>query len=102
NWDEPRGPLAVRLLGRLDAVGRPYELILVDDGSIVASAARLCEAAHRVPALRVVRLRGNFGQTAALAAGFDQARGELVISMDGDGQNDPADIPRLLDKLREG
>jgi glycosyltransferase involved in cell wall biosynthesis len=102
NEEDNVGPLVEQLRASLDALGRPYELIFVDDGSIDATAARLREAAARVPALRVVRLRGNFGQTAALAAGFDQARGELVISMDGDGQNDPADIPRLLDKLREG
>jgi len=102
NEEDNVGPLVEQLRASLDALGRPYELIFVDDGSIDATAARLREAAARVPALRVVRLRGNFGQTAALAAGFDQARGEFVISMDGDGQNDPADIPRLLDKLREG
>jgi len=102
NEEQSVGPLVDRTQEVLEALGRPYELIFVDDGSTDGTAARLREAAARVRALRVVRLRGNFGQTAALAAGFDQARGELIVTMDGDGQNDPADIPRLLDKLKEG
>ncbi len=95
-------PLLLALEEALEGLGRPYELVVVDDGSTDHTAARLREATVRVPALRVVRLRGNFGQTAALAAGFDLARGELIVTMDGDRQNDPADIPRLVDKLKEG
>jgi len=95
-------PLLDGLRDVLEGLGRPYELIVVDDGSADATAARLREAAPRFATLRVVRLRGNFGQTAALAAGFDRARGELIVTMDGDRQNDPADIPRLIDKLKEG
>jgi glycosyltransferase involved in cell wall biosynthesis len=95
-------PLVEAIRDALEGLGRPYEVIAVDDGSTDATPERLREAALRCPALRVVRLRGNFGQSAALAAGFDQARGELVVTMDGDRQNDPADIPRLLDKLKDG
>jgi glycosyltransferase involved in cell wall biosynthesis len=95
-------PLLDSIREALEGLGRPYEVVAVDDGSTDRTAERLREAALRFPVLRVVRLRGNFGQSAALAAGFDHARGELVVTMDGDRQNDPADIPRLLDKLKEG
>ncbi len=95
-------PLLATLQDALEGLGRPYELIVVDDGSTDGTAARLREATVRFPALRVLRLRSNFGQSAALAAGFDFARGELVVTLDGDRQNDPADIPRLLEKLKEG
>jgi glycosyltransferase involved in cell wall biosynthesis len=102
NEEDNVGPLLESLEIALEGLGRPYELLLVDDGSTDATAARLRDAVGRYPALRVIRLRGNFGQTAALAAGFDLARGELVVTMDGDRQNDPADIPRLIDTLKDG
>jgi glycosyltransferase involved in cell wall biosynthesis len=102
NEQDNVGPLLEEIQDALAGLGRPYEVILVDDGSTDQTAARLAEATARFPALRVVRLRGNFGQSAALAAGFDLARGELVATMDGDRQNDPADIPRLLATLDEG
>ena len=102
NEQDNVGPLLDALRDALEGLGRPYELIVVDDGSTDATVARLREAIGRVHTLRVVRLRGNFGQTAALAAGFDLARGELIVTMDGDRQNDPADIPRVIDKLKEG
>ena len=102
NEEDNVGPLLDALRDALEGLGRPYEVILVDDGSTDATVARLREAADRLPSLRVVRLRGNFGQTAALAAGFDLARGELIVTMDGDRQNDPADIPRLIDRLKDG
>ena len=95
-------PLLESIRDALEGLGRPYEAVVVDDGSTDATAERLREAAERLPMLRVLRLRGNFGQSAALAAGFDHARGDLVVTMDGDRQNDPADILRLLDKLKEG
>jgi glycosyltransferase involved in cell wall biosynthesis len=95
-------PLLDAVTPVLERLARPYEVIVVDDGSTDRTAARLREAAARHPALRAVRLRANFGQTAALAAGFDLARGEVVVTMDGDLQNDPADIPRLLDALAQG
>lgn len=95
-----------RLHEHLDKVllslGRSYEIIFVDDGSADNSAARLRAVQQGDPHVRVIRLRRNFGQTAAFSAGFDHARGAVVITMDGDLQNDPADIPRLLEKIAEG
>jgi glycosyltransferase involved in cell wall biosynthesis len=86
----------------LDSLGRPAELIFVDDGSSDGTSHVLDQIADQDDRVRVVRFRRNFGQTAALRAGFDYARGEVVVSMDADGQNDPRDIPRLLEKLKEG
>jgi glycosyltransferase involved in cell wall biosynthesis len=102
NEEDNVEPLLEALEAVLEGLGRPSEVILVDDGSTDGTVSRLREAVARFPILRVVRLRSNFGQTAALAAGFDLARGELIVTMDGDRQNDPADIPRLIDKLKEG
>jgi len=79
-----------------------YELIMVDDGSSDGSYALLARLAKEDPCLKLIRFRRNFGQTAAMAAGFDVARGSIIIPMDGDLQNDPADIPRLVDKIHEG
>jgi len=79
-----------------------YELIMVDDGSSDGSYALLAEIAKEDTCLKLIRFRRNFGQTAAMAAGFDVARGSIIIPMDGDLQNDPADIPRLVDKIHEG
>ena len=76
-------------------MGRPYEILLVDDGSTRRHAASGCwRIEARDPRVRVLRLRRNFGQTAAFSAGFDHARGDVVVTSDGDLQNDPADIPR--------
>lgn len=79
-----------------------YELICVDDGSVDGSAQLLKELALKTPHLRGVLLRRNYGQTAAMAAGFNYARGNAIVTLDGDLQNDPADIPMLLAKLEEG
>ncbi|HPA19245.1 MAG TPA: glycosyltransferase family 2 protein [Verrucomicrobiae bacterium] len=79
-----------------------WELILVDDGSSDGTAAEIACAAAANPAVRPLRLRRNFGQTAALSAGIDAARGEVIITIDADLQNDPADIPALLAKMAEG
>ncbi|MDP9316425.1 MAG: glycosyltransferase family 2 protein, partial [Chloroflexota bacterium] len=84
------------------ALNVPYEMIAVDDGSRDRSFALLRERAQRDPRLRVVRFRRNFGQTAAFAAGFERAVGEVVITIDADLQNDPADIGKLLQKIDEG
>ncbi len=86
----------------LSALGRSYEIIAVDDGSSDDSVETLRRLKKGEPNLRIVRFRRNFGQTAGFAAGFDLARGACVITMDADGQNDPADIPRLLKVMEEG
>lgn len=79
-----------------------WELLLVDDGSTDRSAEIARAHSKADPRVRLLRLARNFGQTAAMQAGFDHARGRVVVSMDGDLQNDPRDIPRLLEKLEEG
>lgn len=79
-----------------------YEILLVDDGSSDGSDRILDDLAHRDPALKVVTLRRNFGQSAALQAGIDHSSGDVILTLDGDLQNDPADIPMLLDRLAEG
>ena len=102
NEAESLDPLTERVFGAIARFGLSAEVLYVDDGSADGSEAifrRLC-AAH--PALRVIRLRRNFGQTAAMAAGFDHARGAVIVVLDGDLQNDPEDIPLLLKKLDEG
>lgn len=86
----------------LDGRSIAYELILVDDGSTDGSLSILRELAAVDERVKVIRFRRNFGQTAAMAAGFDVAQGRVVIPLDGDLQNDPADIPRLLEKINEG
>ena len=91
-----------RVRKALVALGRPWELILVNDGSTDGSDELLDEIAAKDPRVKVVHFRRNFGQTAAMMAGFDFARGDIIIPIDGDLQNDPADIPLLLAKLDEG
>lgn len=82
--------------------GMDYEILYVDDGSADASFAVLTEIQQHDPHVRLIRFRRNFGQTAALSAGFRYARGKIIVPLDADGQNDPADIPRLIKKLDEG
>ncbi len=94
--------LHAELDAALQALGKSYEIIAVDDGSCDNSLPVLKRLVKVDPHLVVVSLRRNFGQTAAFAAGFDLARGEVVFTIDADGQNDPADIPLLLDKMSEG
>src|SRR6201993_4707727 len=86
----------------MEASGETFEMVLVDDGSDDGTFQLLREIAAIDSRITVVKLRRNFGQTAGLAAGFDHARGEYVIAMDGDLQHDPADIPLFVDKIGEG
>ena len=79
-----------------------YEIIMVDDGSTDDTVAQLISLKTTYEKMHIVQFRRNFGQTAAMAAGFDFARGDVIVPMDGDLQNDPADIPRMIDKLNEG
>jgi len=92
-------PLVRDVSGVLDALGRSAEIVAIDDGSTDGSFERLVALREVEPRLRVVRLQRNYGQTAALAAGIDQARGDLIVTLDADLQNDPRDIPRLLAAL---
>ena len=86
----------------LTAFGRPYEVLIVDDGSTDESFALLSRLQALDPHLRVIRFRRNFGQTAAFAAGFEYARGRVIVTSDGDLQNDPHDIPKMIEMLDRG
>ena len=90
------------LLASLEHLGRPFEILLVDDGSKDGTTEAVLDLEARDARVRALVLRRNFGQTAAFSAGFDHARGEVVVTSDGDLQNDPADIPALVAKLDEG
>jgi glycosyltransferase involved in cell wall biosynthesis len=90
------------LSSALEPLGVPWDTIFVDDGSTDGTFAALTRLHNATTNVRVVRLRRNFGKAAALVAGFDQARGDIVVTIDGDLQDDPAEIPRLLAKLDEG
>lgn len=102
NEEDNVGPLYARLSSALRDIGTDYEVIVVNDGSSDATESNLKAVAAKEPRFKVVNFRRNFGQTAAMMAGIDFASGEIIIGLDGDLQNDPADIPRLLDKLAEG
>ena len=95
-------PLYVALTDALEKYGRPYEIIVVDDGSRDDTFTLLAELQAQDPRLRVIRFRRNFGQTAAFAAGFAHARGGFIVTCDGDLQNDPRDIPAMVDIARAG
>lgn len=102
NEEENLQPLIEEINGAVKPLGKHYEIVVVDDGSRDRTFAVLACLHQKEPHLRVVRLKRNFGQTAALAAGLAQADGEVIVTMDGDAQNDPADIPALLATLEEG
>ncbi|MGH7819581.1 MAG: glycosyltransferase family 2 protein [Candidatus Binatia bacterium] len=95
-------PLVEELVATLDRCGRDYEIVVVDDGSQDGTPEVLRRLRQRFPRLRVILFRRNFGQTAALSAGIAHARAEVIVTMDGDGENDPADVPKLLAELRNG
>jgi glycosyltransferase involved in cell wall biosynthesis len=102
NEEESLSPLLRGLTQAIAPLGCSYEILCIDDGSTDGSEIELGRLAHSYPSLRVIILRRNYGQSAALAAGFDHARGRIIITIDGDLQNDPQDIPRLLEVLDQG
>lgn len=102
NEEENLFPLSERLIHTLKKIGRPYEIIFIDDGSTDGSFDTLIEISKKFPNIKVVSLSRNFGQTAALSAGIDCSSGDILIPMDGDLQNDPEDIEILLKKLEDG
>src|ERR1700746_1651697 len=102
NEQENIPPLYMKLTEVMDSIGEPYELVFVDDGSRDNSFRVLSEIFEHDRRVNLIRLRRNFGQTPALKAGFDFARGAIIISMDGDLQHDPEEIPRFLEKIEEG
>jgi len=95
-------PLYEDVTDALLGLQEPFEILFVDDGSSDRSPEILRELAAKEDSIKVIYFRRNFGQTAAMMAGIDYASGDVIVVMDGDGQNDPADIPALLDKLAEG
>src|SRR5690606_34513365 len=93
---------AARAARVLEGLGRSFEILFVDDGSRDATVERIRAARERDPRVKLVRLRRNFGKAAALTAGFDRARGRLIVTLDGDLQDDPEEIPRMLETLEAG
>lgn len=102
NEEESVDLLCEKLHASLSTLDRTYEIILVDDGSSDRTWDRLVANARKYPHFRLIRFRRNFGQTAAMSAGFHAARGDVVITLDADLQNDPADIPKLLERIDAG
>lgn len=102
NEEDNVEPLIREIQTALEPLGKQYEIILVDDGSRDDTFGVLARIHRQEPRLRVIRLKRNFGQTAALSAGLAHADGDAVVMMDGDAQNDPADIPALLGELERG
>jgi len=102
NESENLEELHRELVGALEKTGRPFDVILIDDGSTDSSWAVLRSLQQKDGRVKLIRLRRNFGQTAALAAGFDHARGGIIVSLDADLQNDPNDIPSLIQKIDQG
>lgn len=101
NEEESIPVLLPRISAALDPLGKAYEVVCVNDGSSDGSLSLLREMAKQNPAIRIVNFKKNHGQTAAFDAGFHAAKGEVVVTMDADLQNDPADIPKLLEKMGE-
>lgn len=102
NEEDTVEELARQVAGVLEELGRTFEVVFVDDGSTDGTARRVRSVHERDPRVKLVRLRRNFGKAAALSAGLDHSRGALVLTMDGDLQDDPREIPRFLEALEEG
>lgn len=102
NEVESVSALCGELHGAMSTLGRSYEIVLVDDGSTDGTWEKLVELSRGYPCMKLIRFRRNFGQTAAMSAGFRESAGDIVITLDADLQNSPADIPLLLSKLDEG
>ena len=102
NEEASIGPLYEAIVGAMDALGVTYEMVFVNDGSRDQTFPRAVEIARQDPRVRVVQFRRNYGQTAAMAAGIEHARGQILVTMDGDLQNDPTDISNFLAKIDEG
>mgnify|MGYP000754002590 CR=1 FL=1 len=102
NEQESVRPLYAAIVQAVDQLERPYEMVFVDDGSKDDTVAVAASLARRDPRLRIVKFRRNYGQTAAMAAGIEHANGEVLVTMDGDLQNDPADIALLLEQIEIG
>lgn len=102
NEEKNLKPLLEQITDSMESMGLSFEIIFVDDGSIDGSFETLQGLYTQDKRLKVIRFRKNFGQTAALSAGFDHSKGNIIITLDGDLQNDPADIPLLVEKLNEG
>ncbi len=103
NEEENIEPLTERIAETLSALRNPREVVFIDDGSTDRSVARMTAMRDKFPelAIRIVQLDGNYGLSTAMTAGFEAAKGEVVVTLDADLQNDPADIPKLLEKLPE-
>jgi glycosyltransferase involved in cell wall biosynthesis len=102
NEQDNISPLYNELTEVLEKLNLAYEIIFIDDGSTDQSFATLAQIHEINPCVKVIQFRRNFGQTAAFAAGFDAAEGELILTLDADGQNNPGDIPRLLSAMNDG
>ncbi|MCB0333567.1 MAG: glycosyltransferase family 2 protein [Bdellovibrionales bacterium] len=102
NEEDNVEPCYLEVKSVCERLGMPYEIIYVDDGSKDQTLVRLEEVSRGDDTVRIVEFRRNFGQTAAMAAGFEHSRYDIVVALDGDLQNDPNEIPRMIDKLQEG
>ncbi len=102
NEEDSLNELTLRIDESIKSINKDYEIIFIDDGSSDGSYKKIVDLKKKYPLIRAIRFRRNFGKSAALSAGFQRAKGEVIITMDADLQDDPAEIPNLLKKLDEG